>query len=165
MNSRIARIASVIACVVLVSTSRRGSAEDPQPKTPETPLQFRQNQDDLMITMKIDIVDAPHVLWTQTELVEDTDPHLWGPRRPAKLSWVRLSYFVIQCRDDPAIMTTRHRRKQVEVKWRISGHRKAAVAYRPILEFRPSAQELVAIAPKLKSIAAETRRRSARAVP
>jgi hypothetical protein len=124
-----------------------------------------QDGRDLVVTTTVELVDAPHVLWTRAEKIMDTDPHLEGPRRPARLSRVELSFYVIQCRDDPHMKHRRHRKKQVEVAWRIPGHQRADVPYRVVEQFQPSASELQTLAPQLEKIAQETLGRAPLAVP
>jgi hypothetical protein len=109
---------------------------------PPRKLLFTQDGEDLLITMTIEIPDAPHALWTHAELVMDHDPYLEGPRRDPRLDSVELSYDVIQCRDDPILMHMRHRKKKVKVVWRLKGHRKVDVKYRVVKQFKPSAAEL-----------------------
>jgi len=120
---------------------------------------------DLLVSLTIEINDAPHVVWTHAELVEDHDPHLEGPRRPPILRWVELSYHVIQCRDDPVLLHMRHRKKKIELTWRLAEHRKADVPYRIVDRFDPSAAELAELIPKLAKIVEQTRRRAPLAVP
>ncbi len=141
------------------------SASDPQSKTSQPELSFQQQGQDLVITMEKEEVDAPHVLWTHTEPIFSHDPHLQGPRRPPELAWVELRYHVIQCRDDPALQFTPHRKQKIQVLWRIPNHQKAQVPYRVIPAFRPSAAELNALAPKLKKLAEQSRQRLADFVP
>jgi hypothetical protein len=72
---------------------------------------------------------------------------------------VDLYYAIIQSRDDPIIVTQRHRKKQVEVKWRLPGHQKADARYNVINQFTPSAEELLELAPRPVKLAEETKRR------
>src|SRR5262249_22458058 len=105
------------------------------------------------------VPDAPHALWTHASLIMYRDPYLLGPRFPPKLTWVELSYEVIQSRDDPILEHQRHKTKKVEVKWRLAGHQKSDVPYRVIKQFNPSAAALKALAPQLLKIAEETEAR------
>lgn len=132
---------------------------------PGHPLTFQQDGQDLIVTTTVELVDAPHVLWTRAGKVMDVDPHLEGPRHAARLSRVELSYYVIQCRDDPYMKHMRHRKKTIDVVWRIPDHQQAEVPYRVIEQFSPSAAELKQLAPRLETIAKETERRAPLAVP
>jgi hypothetical protein len=128
-------------------------------------LRFKQDSKDLVVSMTMEIVDAPYVLWTHQRLIMDSDPHLEGPRRDPILDSVELSYTVIQCRDDPYVVHMRHRKKKIEVTWRLREHQKGEVPYRVVKQFNPSAGELTQLAPKLVKIAEETRKRASLAVP
>jgi len=132
-------------------------AAAPADKRPK--LAFRQDGKDLVVTATVEITDAPHVLWTHAEVVTFMDPHLEGPREPPKLGWVELQYKIIQCRDDPMLLHQRHRKKKVDVKWRVADHQKADVPYRVVEQFTPSAAELKELALKLVVIADQTERR------
>src|SRR5262249_21294052 len=82
-------------------------------------LHVNQDGKDVLVSMFVEVADAPHVLWTHATLVMNGDGFLLGPRRPAKLVRIDLSYHVIQSRDDPVLEHQRHRIKSVEVKWRL----------------------------------------------
>jgi hypothetical protein len=128
-----------------------------------TSIDFRildhQDKVDLIVTARVEVVDAPHVLWTHGDVVMVGDPYLLGPRHPPTLFCVDLYYTIIQSRDDPIKLHQRHRRKEVEVKWRLTGHQKANVRYNVINQFTPSAEELLELAPRLVKLAEETKRR------
>jgi hypothetical protein len=139
---------------VLAAEAPAGEAVDNQPN-----LVFTQDGDDLIVTTRVEVVDAPHVLWTHADVVMVGDPHLLGPRHPPELFCVDLYYTIIQSRDDPIRLHQRHRKKEVEVKWRLVGHQKADVRYNVINQFTPSAAELKELAPRLVKLADETERR------
>jgi hypothetical protein len=151
----------MIPAIVPVLVTGVVLAEPPTTDAPndQPTLVFTQDGEDLIVTAKVEIVDAPHVLWTHGDVVTVMDPYLLGPRHPPKLFCVDLYYEIIQSRDDPIILTQRHRKKQVEVKWRLPGHEKADVRYNVINKFTPSAEELLELAPRLVKLAEETKRR------
>ena len=151
----------MIQAIVPVLVTGVVLAEPPATEAPnnQPTLVFTQDGDDLIVTAKVEIVDAPHVLWTHGDVVMIGDPHLLGPRHPPKLFCVDLYYAIIQSRDDPIQLHQRHRKKQIEVKWRLAGHRKANVRYNVINQFTPSAEELLELAPRLVKLAEETKRR------
>jgi hypothetical protein len=150
---------------VWMATALMAQPPESRPANDRPRLAFKQEGRDLVVAMTVEVPDSPHALWTHAELVTLSDPHLEGPRHPPKLGWVELHYQIIQCRDDPILMQSRH--KKVEVTWRIGNHEKADVNYRVIEQFTPSAAELKALAPKLREIAEETekRKRGPLAVP
>ena len=122
-------------------------------------LVFKQEGEDLVVTMTIEVPDAPCVVWTHATPVMRHDPHLEGPRWPPQLCRVELSYYVIQCRDDPVLLHRRYRKKKLELSWRVTNHRKSTVPYRVINQFNPSAAELMELVRKLQKLAEETRNR------
>ncbi len=127
-----------------------------KPVDGQSKLTFTQDGKDLVVSTTLEVVDAPHVLWTHAEIVRHMDPHLEGPRHPPELGFVELYYKIIQTRDDPA---QRHYRKKVQVKWRLADHKKADVPYRVIERFVPSGAELKELGPRLIRLGQETERR------
>jgi hypothetical protein len=138
----------------MLTAAPAGKAAEAQPK-----LRFTQDGKDLVVTTTVEVTDAPHVLWTHAEVVTFMDPHLEGPRHPPELGWVELQYKILQCRDDPMLLHQRHRKKKVEIAWRVADHQKADVRYRVVEQFTPSAAELKDLALKLVVIADQTERR------
>jgi len=122
-------------------------------------LHFTQDGNDVIVSMFVEVADAPHVLWTHATLVMDGDAYLLGPRRPTKLVRIDLSYHVIQSRDDPVLEHQRHRIKSVEVKWRLVDPTRTDVEYRVNNEFNPSAAELRELASQMSKLAEQTERR------
>ena len=151
----------MIQAIVPVLVTGVVLAEPPATEAPnnQPTLVFTQDGDNLIVTTRVEVVDAPHVLWTHADVVMVGDPHLLGPRHPPKLFCVDLYYAIIQSRDDPIIVTQRHRKKEVEVKGRLPDHQKADVRYNVINKFTPSAEELLELAPRLVKLAEETKRR------
>jgi hypothetical protein len=123
--------------------------EPPNPPVPEPDLSFTQDGKDLVVSMTIEVPDAPHVVWVHSTLVMWGDTDLRGARYPPKLDWVELAYEVIQCQDDPGLTHTRDRTKKSEVRWRLADHRRANVRYVVVRRFSPTAAELKDLAPKL----------------
>jgi uncharacterized protein (TIGR03067 family) len=122
-------------------------------------LHFTQDGRDVVVSMFVDVADAPHVVWTHATLVMDGDGFLLGPRRSSRLVRINLSYHVIQSRDDPVLEHQPHRIKSIEIKWRLVDPTKTDVEYRVNNEFNPSAAELNELASKLSKLAEETERR------
>ena len=119
-------------------------------------MTFTQDGKDLVVSMTVEVPDAPHVVWVHSTLHMMADPDLRGPKYPPKLGWVELAYQIIQCQDDPVRIQQSYLKKKVEGRWRLADHRRANVRYIVREQFSPTAAELKDLAPKLAKLAEVT---------
>ena len=116
--------------VVLLGLAASAFSADEKPK-----LKFTQDGDDLVVSTTITVNAGPHVLWTHViDLGRD----------------VSLYYYVIQNRD-----VLYRSQKQIEVKWRLVGHKQGQANYHTRESFIPSSAELKELLPQLRKLMEE----------
>ncbi len=118
-------------------------------KSQQPELRFAQEGDDLVVAGMVIANNSPHVLWTRVHIVRAKVIPTGGTVDDAKEEHrVSLYYYVFQNRD----LYTRSF-KDVEITWRLRGHKKGSETYCVVEKFDPDAAELERLLPKLKSLA------------
>jgi hypothetical protein len=152
---RFAMILIGVGCVVVASASTSVAEKKPD-------LGFTQAGDALVVTMTVEIDNAPHVLWTHVVIHTneiDMGPPVGVAGRIGKPEVV-LYYYVFQNRDDPGLWdATRKTTRQIQVAWRLAGHQRDDEIYTVRRDVVPSARELKALVPRLRKLAEEGEKR------
>jgi hypothetical protein len=123
-------LASLFTIVALLGSASSAFTADEKPK-----LNFTQGGKDLVVSTTITVNNSSHVLWTHA-IVLGKD--------------VRLYYQVFQNRD----LLVRSQ-KQIEVQWRLAGHKKGEETYQVEKSFLPSSAELKELLPQLQKLMEE----------
>src|SRR5262245_42719201 len=115
------------------------SASSAIPADEPLQLKFIQNGKDLVVSTTLTVNNSSHVLWTHAIVLEE---NVW------------LYYEVFQNRD----LLVRSQ-KQIEVKWRLAGHKKGTETYHVQKGFLPSSGELKDVLPQLQKLMQEGEKR------
>ena len=109
-----------------------GSASSAFSQDEKLKLKFTQDGKDLVVSTTLTVNSSSHVLWTHA-IIQGND--------------VRLYYQVFQNSD----LLVRSQ-KQIEVKWRLVGHKKGEETYHIEKSFLPSSADLKELLPQLQKL-------------
>ena len=112
-------------------------------------LKFTQEGNDLVIAAVVSANNSPHILWTRVYTfrakVIPNGGRLEDAREEHRIS---LHYYVFQNRD-----LYMRSLKDIEVIWRMPGHKRGSEEYRIVRTFDPDSDELKQLLPKMEALA------------
>jgi hypothetical protein len=133
-------------CALLVTTMSAFANDD------ESKLTFKQDGDDLLVSMTVDANNSPHVLWTHVNVISSHVIPPGGKVADAKFQTsVTVYYCVIQNRDRFV-----RSQKPVRITWRLVGRKKGEETYKVRQAFIPNTEELKELLPKLKALTGQS---------